>query len=413
MQSVASLVSLAAAMHAPSRTLRSLSWALSLLALFVHCTSVAHAQPSDEGRPWDAVVSQLTYGAPSDCPSRATFERRLRARLARSEPDARGPRVALDVRLERRSEGAVGELVLDDGRGAPARRRIEARRCSEAVDALAFVTALLLEQRRRERAVGGRSGEDAGSDADATSSAIEEPPSAGEPEPARQEDLSPREAATAETPELRTEATPSPEQSRKEPEAAPHAPQAATAEAARTTPARRRCGPPPRMHGELTAAALVVSGVAPIARPAAGASAALGVGHVSLRAGVRVALPHTARSDEGAGRFGWWSATAALCAGSAAPTRRVGGALCAAAEVGQLHAEGDDTQAPRRARRTWTAVGPRAQLYVRVLGPLIVQPAVELVVPIARDRFEVGASLLHRVPSLTFRAELALGVRFE
>ncbi|MET0284646.1 MAG: hypothetical protein ABW352_09260, partial [Polyangiales bacterium] len=88
-------------------------------------------------------AQELDYQAREGCPSRAEFERRLASRV-RTVPSTA---LAITVRI-----AATATLTLRDGTTLIGERTLQAASCEEAVDALAFVAALLLEERARGEA---------------------------------------------------------------------------------------------------------------------------------------------------------------------------------------------------------------------------------------------------------------------
>jgi hypothetical protein len=384
---------------------------------------------------------QIVYRAPASCPTRDVFERRLEARLRGALP-ATDRRVVLSVELraaphtraqaqgDRDDAVFLGSISLSDAHGVLGPRAIEAPRCNEALDALTFVAALLLEDHARAAAdatprtrpsTGATSGR-----ARHTSTAATLAPSTK---------TTSEQAHTSGTLETNDGGEPAAETSTPAPPVAPAAPSAsATASSpAPTAPVRADVAPdadgapdeqnvPPQassrpMRGSLTLGVLLVSGVAPLLRPglslSAGLAAPLGRSfELSATVGLRATLPHQAHSAEGDGTFHWWSSAAALCAALVSSADALRAALCLAGEAGQILATGRATDAPQRVHSTWLALGPAARTSLRLGGPVRLVSGVELLVAGARDRFVVGTRELYRVSRLTFRAELALAVEW-
>lgn len=86
--------------------------------------------------------------------------------------------------------------------------------------------------------------------------------------------------------------------------------------------------------------------------------------------------------------------------------------LCAGAELGAIHGRGVGIDEPRTERVPWAAawLGPRAMW---VAHPrLVLLGGVDLVVPLARYRFEIaGIGVVHRVDPIGGRFRVGLGVR--
>jgi len=101
-----------------------------------------------------ADAPSLTYAAPADCPDRDEFVRRVESRtrsgsLAPADPSS----VArLDVAVHDLPGHVAAEIVVTDDRGLAASRRIDAPTCSEAVDAIALITAVTLDPAARPAA---------------------------------------------------------------------------------------------------------------------------------------------------------------------------------------------------------------------------------------------------------------------
>jgi hypothetical protein len=408
---------------------RAVAWCTALL-LFWCTTPPARGQGT----------ASLEYAAPAECPAQAEFVRRLARRLPGAPPPG-GSTLKVSVA---RTEGPRyrGRLTLTDDAGLVGQRTIEARSCGEAVDALAFVAALLHERRAqaaprsRARVAAPRAGGDAravGSSApDLTS--IEPGESVGAntraDDPAAASSLERRVDPAADTSTAGGEgAATSPVGARM---ANGDAPRPASTSAAVGDPPRsaRASGPlgpgvdmrralrPPvlELAGSVALGGLLVSGVAPALRPGLDLRATGYARHgrraeLALSLGLRATLRHDERSAEGTGRFAWWSATFAAC-GALRSSLSIVPMLCAVGEAGRIVAGGRATEAPRRARVPWRALGVALRLRVPIAGPVWLAPGLELLWPATRDRFVVAERALHRVPWLTFRAELAVGVHW-
>lgn len=106
-----------------------------------------------------------------------------------------------------------------------------------------------------------------------------------------------------------------------------------------------------------------------------------------------------------------------LSVGSAGACARLGRRafelpLCAGGELGAMHGRGVGIDSPRTERVLWAAAwaGPRALWIVH--PRLVLLGGVDLVVPLARYRFEVaGLGVVHRVGPVGGRFRLGLGVR--
>ncbi|RYE88967.1 MAG: hypothetical protein EOO75_12585, partial [Myxococcales bacterium] len=92
---------------------------------------------------------RLRYQAPAGCPDEATFWQTVRQRA----PDARQatggePAPSYGVTIEQRDDVAVGRLEVETASGRALVREIRGESCADAAVALAFVTALALEEGR-------------------------------------------------------------------------------------------------------------------------------------------------------------------------------------------------------------------------------------------------------------------------
>jgi hypothetical protein len=98
-----------------------------------------------------ADAPSLTYAAPPDCPDRAEFVRRVESRTGSGSLEPADPSsvARLDVAVHELPEHVTAELVVTDDRGVGASRRIDAPTCSEAVDAVALITAVTLDPTAR------------------------------------------------------------------------------------------------------------------------------------------------------------------------------------------------------------------------------------------------------------------------
>lgn len=380
-----------------------------LVTLLVACASLVVQAQGDAPR-----APRLRYRAARECPSKASFEAALRSHASRAPQPAGTTPPRMDVQLKQSGTRAVGELLLEGGGGSePARRRIEAATCAEAADALAFVAALLLEERRAERAREVVSPTPAETPTPAAPPTPPSPPATSEVAP----EANSEPTRTEPTPATTTAQKPAPDED-EEPLPTPptrEEPRRRTSRVRLPRSARATSdgdAAPIALSAEVLASGLLLTGVAPSLNGGGALSGSLGFSHVLVRAGVRASLPQRVTSTEGDARFGFYAGMLAAC-GELSAAARVALAVCAVGELGRVVARGQDTSAPRSVRRSWFGVGPRAHVSVRVVGPLRIEPGVELMVPLTRDRFEIGGLSLHRVPSLTIRAELALGVRFE
>lgn len=104
-----------------------------------------------------AATARLEVEAPADCTSRADLERRVRARspLVRFVDDERVLAIRAEFSLAS-SGAAAGDVTLTSPGAAPAPRRIVARTCSEAAEAVALIIAFTLDPSAAERTSAAR-----------------------------------------------------------------------------------------------------------------------------------------------------------------------------------------------------------------------------------------------------------------
>jgi hypothetical protein len=360
---------------------------------------------------------QLRYQAPDGCPDRAGFEQQLRARLP--QRGARAGAARLEVRITRVPEGSVGELALARPGGEPAAvRKIRARDCEEAAEALALVAALMLDPPLPGPVQAAPGATSPAAPAPARGSAALESRAAGaESGQGMQREAVP-DARPAAVPDARLNGAPASADAAREPAAVAPPPPAQQSEARATGPAapqRRTAARPVRRQLALAAALLVAGGVAPVAR--VGGAFALGLAshrrrlELAGRLGVRVVQRYESEHDEGSVAIDWWSGSAAACAGAPLFAR---GALsgCLAGELGRLRARGAETLMPASSERLWGALGPALAGRWRAVGPLSVEGSLLALFPFARHRYVLADETVFSVPRLTFRVELGVVLHF-
>lgn len=282
-------------------------------------------------------------------------------------------------------------MVSTDG---TAKRRINASTCEEAVEALSLIAALLAQPGAIR----------SGSAQQAASVAQSARPGLG--------------TTAATSARERVDAPPAPParaNGAKAPlPASPQEPEPARAPSQALASARRARLFVPRV--ELTVLSLLASGIAPALRAGIAFDAALGFSSsmldLSLHVGARGAFPHTARSDAGAAHFAWLSGLVDACIG-ARTRRHFTTAGCLASELGRIVARGSDTAEPQRVRPLWFGLGPALRIAHAPHRRLVLVASASALFSGARDKFLIGERELHRVPLLTFRCELGVGVRFE
>lgn len=320
---------------------------------------------------------ELRWDAPAGCPAQAALERQIAAmRVTRPAP-ASTPRVSF--RVEQRGERwhLVGEI---SGAANSGRRELSAATCAELADAAVLITVIAI-------------------DPDAPAPGPDEPPIPPDDSPVLPPPTSP-DASPLVPPPTAPSAPPV-----VPPPTAPSTPPAATDPAAPpTAPAIDPAGPPASPPGPARPA--------PRPRPSAllGVSAGLGLGATAAPAGLlRLALGlrgarwsaalvqdfwlprqvDLAAAPEYGGRFWLWSAGVRGCAVLRA--RRVEAPMCATVAAGVMSGAGvGSLSASRQRRAPWAAVALGPGLRVPLGRRVGLAFAAELLVMLARPRFEIA-----------------------
>jgi hypothetical protein len=399
------------------------TWAVGLLVSWLMATAVARAAPPSRS----ASLPQIEVKAPADCATAEQFAALLRARLAAGA--TAGARLVLELVV---SAGANVRASLVVARGSGRiERRLEAPTCTEALSALALVAALILDptpppadqpssappragRGGAARTSSGASSVAAGSAAAASSRSAQPaapaaPENAAAPAP---EAPPPGASSLAEAPEKAGSSATSPPAQQAASVGVAATPSATRPDdAPRSSPRRGRA----RFALDAHAGLSMMTGLAPATRP--GATLGLGLGGRWPRAllqaelDARAAFPQRVESSQGVARFGFWGAGAKLCAIGLFVSGQLGLSGCAIGEAGVLLASGSETQAPLDSREPWAALGPGLGLSWRSAGRIWLRLGSELLLPLTRPRYTLGGEPLHSVPPVTFRLELALGVK--
>ena len=326
----------------------------------------------------------LEYHAPAACENDAQFFARARSRAPRmrlARPDERARMFVVDI--EQRSGRTSGRLTVRNPEGRQTVREIEARDCSEAVDALALIVALAVNPRAADAPA-----------ATASPRAADAPPSAVNPPRAD----APRAAPTAEP------IAPAPAAQPNAPSPSPRPPPATSDSA----------GAPPESAGAATSAdaalwafraGVAAWGIGAIApEPLIGARAS---GEV-LSLAPRVIAPSFRASagyathagfvvDGGTAHFGYAGASFEIC-----PLRLpASGPLlfrpCALADVGAVFAQGADALNARGDTRPFAALGAGGRVEWALGRRVGLDLDVGCTFPIWRDRFLFGSRSFHQV----------------
>ena len=344
-------------------------------------------------RPDPPIVATLDIHAPASCATREALMGRVLARAPRIRfTDGRDATVALRATLQPTARGlTIAELVTSPTRGPRATRRLTAKSCAEAVDALALVIVMALDPASESPDVADAGSEPSGSDRPPTKQSA---PEAG-----------PR-APTAEPPTVESEET--------TPEIGPPPP-----------PPRPRSPPPPRLPPSpraslaryafgVTAGALF--GPAPGALPAVGGFLSAEIDRSSVWSpALRLSARHGARNrlvePGGTARFALDSLSADLCPlllrASSLQARPCGSAL-----GGRLAAEGSSTYSPGAFARPFAGLGASLLIDVDLGRHLLITGRVGAIASLIRDSFAFTPEVFHRVAWVTLDFAAGLALRF-
>ncbi len=311
----------------------------------------------------------LDYHAPDECPGKAAFESEVRARTAKVKFGAEGRRFRVVV--DRGESGGAGTLSIREGDAAPSERTLSGAACDEVVSALALVAALAVDPL----------------------------------------------ASTAPRSELVLPAEPEPEP---EPAPAPK-PEPAKAPVERVSSPPRPSPKPARAPAEPTQfraglRADLVSGPAPKPLLAGGFELFLHrktlLGESGLGLGFFAAQTGVGGPDLETARFRWLVGRVALCPLGAG--RPLYYHLCAASDLGALHAEGLAIYQPEARTRLWADAGAVAVAGCEFGPHWYAGLAAGALVNLTRDRFFFEApprpETVYDVPFATFFAGAGLGL---
>jgi hypothetical protein len=362
--------------------------------------------------------ARLRFASPAGCGNATDFGARVKRRAPRIRFGTRGTAASVSVRIEAKSSGLSAAVTLTSGGRQLAQRQIEAETCEDALDALALVVAVTLEEqdsRRRKpqrprlttSAPRASVSEAKPSEPAATSSDGDATPSDAEPSGS----ATPPAANDAPAPE------PPPEQ-KPPPEAAPaqEPPEPAPAVVVDQPPSAGAAASPAAWRAGAGAGAMLNFGAAPSALPgwfvygrfgwqlAPPWSPEIIISYTSLQ---RDGFDETSGSAE----FRLQAANVELC-----PARWHLGPVdwmpCALFVYGRLKVRGYDTLDPAEYSQPWTVLGASLQLAAR-LSLVELRAQFGLGAPLTRDtfRFEPGPTV-HQVSAVTISTSLAAGLSF-
>lgn len=376
------------------------------------------APPSrDAGEPVPS-AARLEVRSGARCLTRDDITRRVLARTSRVRfSDDASITISVAVAVQRQSGTVVAELTLGSRGGSAAPRRIVARSCAEAADAVALILAVTLDP-TAQRTPAGDTTKPSSSGSASDGPAAAEPPGIADERSGAVVPNPPGPAAVrpvvAATPAARE--PPPPVEPPDTPIALPPAPLG--------PPARRDEKGPPHLigtGGQLGATATTLEfGAALEGEMVAGAAP-----RVMPGLSVSVMLASSADRMWAPAMFaGWsrvWRSGLAEGAGSASFTLDIGrlGACplrlrwarlvvrpCASVLVGRMSARGETAQASASAR-PFSAAG--LMVDARLGGTIALVARLGAGVTLVRDRYAFGDDVFYRAEALTTSASLGLG----
>lgn len=368
----------------------------ALVGLFT--SSPVHAsepksEPKTSGDRLQGEATAIDYGAPARCPDRGAFLAELRARTKAFVEAPTAPRTFV-VRIEPRGGEAVqASLALARAGRSGRPRTLEARSCVEAVRALSFLVALVLDPDAKPPA--------------ASAEAVAASTTPGSSAPVSNTADHPEEHAPTTTAAALDEAGKEPTSVAR---ASPDGQSVRAAEGARE-PRRLDL----RWVAALSAdgAGLAVDGLV------VGGGLAIGArfgDRLELRASIHRTLGSSVAIASTTSSFTWTFGRLAACVDLLAVDRVVFGP-CAAVDVGSLSAEGGGVRRASSPSRLWGAAGVDAFARARLLGPTFVTLAAGPFVPFDRTAFAYEPApgstapefTVYRPPSVGLRAGVGFG----
>jgi hypothetical protein len=369
-------------------TTRARPVSVALAAVVYTATLVAFgAEPAAP-----AAAARLEVDAPLECATKADLIARVRARSPRVTFVDDETALAIRAQFSVQPSGSItGDLTLSHPGTKPTSRRVVARSCGEAADALALMIAVTLDPTSAEQG-GGAAGTAATGATEATGGAASSAPPGAAP--------SPSPGATNEAPKpLPPPATTTSEPtSSKEPDAPPEPSLPSAPRFGVSLAAQSFVGPAP---GIMPGVALYV--LAGIDRPALWSPTMLvGFSH-SWRTGVE--------EEGGTASFMLDAASFDAC-----PWRvrlpRTELRPCASVLVGRLAARGSETRNPAdESVRPFWVVGGAALVTVDIVWHLEASARVGVGGNLVQDSFTFGSNVFHTVGAVTVAGSVGLGVR--
>ena len=334
----------------------------------------------------------LDVQAAPECTSRSDIVARVASRSTRIHFVDADASTSVEARFAAdRSGGMTGELVVSGPGRKALSRRVAARSCTEAADAVALIIVVTLDPTSLKDGPGTT-----------PESASVTPPADSAGDKSSNAETSPVPAAKANEPAH--EQRPSPAKHPATPVVAP------------TVVPSPPVAPAASRRVSVNLAGLAIVGPAPAVMPGIGiyAMAALDRDAV-LSPALVIGAMHAWRSGfvEGGGTASF-ALDAASLDGCALRVRlsRFEARACASALVGRLSASGTDTSNPRSYARPFAAVGGAAVMGVRLGSMFELSPRLGLGTTLIRDWYMFGPNVFHRADPLTIDAGLGVGVRW-
>ncbi len=353
------------------------------------------------------IGARIEYAAPSGCPDRADFERRVRERLLSESIDPKSlEQLVVRVLVEPHKQRA--RVELEGGDGARVERAVQGRTCEELVSGVALITALAFGAHEQAKA-------------EAAAEVKPEQPGPGEPEqPTPPESAATPAKAEAETRSKKLIPLKPPPKSR--PRVVPKSelpPKGDPADVPEDRGVEATAGERSRraLSAEAGAGGWISSWLAPTRMLGVDAFARLGPKSASwsVRASAAVGSAMAEVGDRRADlRF--YGGRLEGCPLGARLLARLSAEACGAAELGALAGAGQAGSALREASEQ-TVFWGAAVLLARArsgLGPLVIEAQAELGIPISRNEFvfQNPREEVFQAPDVGAAGRLGIGVPF-
>ena len=343
----------------------------------------------------------VLYDAPAGCPSQSDFEARLRARGGSHGGSASAPPSLqrIEARIRAKGKRAQGVVVITDAAGVATTRQIVAASCAEAVDALALIVALTLDPLEAggpsQAAPAAAASPGEGSTSSAEGGSSESSKAAPATAAARAREHAPDKANEAAAESEKT-SEPEIEHDTESKARSPGASEASRFGAFVSALVAAGATPDPAFGAELGFEAVVLPGTP----------------RLSAGLGARIVLSQTVHDAAGTASFDWWAGFASMCAGTHIGSSAFSLDLCATFELGSLGASGSNTRNPASATKSWQALGPALNAEWVFAPPVLLTVGVEGLFPFRHQRFLLGESVIHEIPTVALRAQGGMGLRF-